>query len=371
MKNARVFSLATVTMAMVFGFAACDSMSKSPLQSSSGVDARARVAVPCGAPEVVALIAGQHIDAGTVTVMNDGQEVTVEFRTSGDWYMSEVHLHIGLSLGDIPQNRSGNPQIGRFAYKETLSPASQYHEFTVDLGENGWVPGTELYIAAHAVVGKLDAGSGNLYATETGWGEGPGFTGNSWAMYFKYTINECAPPPPDAGIQPGDFRTQTQGGWGTAAQGGNPGAYRDANFAAAFPDGLVVGGPNTAAFTSSYSVQQALPTGGTAGALAQSYVNPVTSEAGVLLGQVVALSLSVGFDLYDPNFGASSTNLKDLVVASGTFAGITVEQVLAEANTIIGGGWSSYSASQINDAVSAINENFVDGTAVGSYLVNP
>lgn len=371
MKSPRVISLAAVSMAMVFGFAACDSMSKSPLQSSSGVDARARVASPCGAPEVVALKAGQHIDAGTVTVMNDGQELTVEFRTSGEWYMSEVHLHIGSSPGDIPQNRGGNPQIGQFAYKETFGPASQYHEFTVDLAANGWSAGTELYIAAHAVVGKLDAGTGSLYATETGWGEGERFSprGN-WAMYFAYTVNACAPPP-DAGIQPGDFRTQTQGGWGSGAQGNNPGAYRDANFATAFPDVLVVGGLNTATFTSSYSVQQALPAGGSASSLAQSYVDPVSTEAGVLLGQVVALSLSVGFDQYDPNFGASSTSLKDLVVASGTFADWTVGQVLAEANTIIGGGWNSYSAAQINDAVSEINENFVDGTTVGSYLVKP
>src|SRR5690349_2149654 len=39
----------------------------------------------------------------------------------------------------------------------------------------------------------------------------------------------------------GQLRTQTQGGWGAAPAGNNPGTYLHANFQAAFSDGLTVG----------------------------------------------------------------------------------------------------------------------------------
>ncbi len=88
---------------------------------------------------------------------------------------------------------------------------------------------------------------------------------------------------------------------------------------------------------------------------------------------MVALTLSVTFDLYDPNFGSSTTNLKDLKIAdaSSPFAGWTVEQLLLEANKVLGGMSSTYSASQLNDAVAKVNENFVDGTFVGTFLTCP
>jgi hypothetical protein len=207
--------------------------------------------------------------------------------------------------------------------------------------------------------------------SETAWGNGNPFPGNNWAMWFNYTIQECNGGEPPEGIDPGDFRTQTQGGWGSTAQGENPGWYRDMNFPSAFPSGLTAGGNYTTFFSSSLAVENFLPAGGTAAALTQSYVDPLTTEAGVLLGQVVALTLSVTFDEYDPDFGASPVLLKDLVVAEGMFAGWTVQQVLDEGNVIVGGGSSTYTASDINAALSAINENFVDGTTVGTYLELP
>ena len=166
------------------------------------------------------------------------------------------------------------------------------------------------------------------------------------------------------------FRTQTQGGWGQAAAGNNNGAYRDANFSAAFPSGLTVGCTtnHTIDLSSAQDVEDFLPSGSTPSALTQSYTNPGTTYNNVLAGQVVALSLNIGFDDYDANFGASSTLLKDLTVVSGTFAGQTVQNVLDEANSFLGGCGSTYTASQLNAAVTAINENFVGGNSTGNYL---
>jgi hypothetical protein len=184
------------------------------------------------------------------------------------------------------------------------------------------------------------------------------------------------PPEPDSMVV-GDFRTQTQGGWGTGCHGNNPGCYRDANFAGAFPNGLIAGCGigYVAIFTTSEAVEDFLPAGRQPGALNGNYVDPGrhdAREAGVLLGQTVALALNIGFDAYDEDFGASDTDLADLVVVEGCCEGMTVEEVLEIANDFLGGCYTgSLSASQINECASAINENFVDGNMVGDYLELP
>jgi len=169
----------------------------------------------------------------------------------------------------------------------------------------------------------------------------------------------------------GGFRTQTQGGWGTECNGNNPGCFRDANFDTCFPEGLLIGCEpgNSILLTSSQAVQDFLPQGKGPKALTQDYVDP-TGKITVLAGQVAALSLSVGFDLCVPGFGESNTNLADQVVIDNNSAcvGMTVQQVLDEGNKILGGCNSAFSASEINECLSKINENYVDGTNDNGFL---
>jgi hypothetical protein len=169
----------------------------------------------------------------------------------------------------------------------------------------------------------------------------------------------------------GGFRTQTQGGWGTRCRGNNPGCYRDANFDSCFPNGLQVGCEpgNSIILTSSAAVQDFLPEGGPAAALTQDYTDPDRIR-NVLAGQVVALTLSVGFDLCDPNFSESNTALADLEVIDpeSKCFGMTVQEVLDLANAILGGCSTALTPSEINDCVSDINENFVDGETDNGFL---
>ncbi|MCO5170139.1 MAG: hypothetical protein M9894_27715 [Planctomycetes bacterium] len=192
-------------------------------------------------------------------------------------------------------------------------------------------------------------------------GDGPGGRGSGTTSLV--TVN---------GIDQGAFRTQTQGGWGTSASGNNPGAYRDANFPAAFPNGLTVGHPagNTATFSSAAAIEAFLPAGGAAAPLARSHVDPLTTEAGVLAGQVVALTLSLGFDRVDPDFSRDPAALASLVVADPTSpcVGMTVQQVLDEANLVLAGLPARLTPSEATDAVAAVNENFVDGEFLGAFL---
>lgn len=180
-----------------------------------------------------------------------------------------------------------------------------------------------------------------------------------------YHIQECPviDDPIECEIVPGAFRTQSMGGWGAPAAGNNPGAYRNANFDKAFPGGLVVGSKYTITLTSADAVRRFLPQGGRPSTLRSDLVDPVKS-IGNFAGQVVALKLSVGFDLADPDFGSSQTNLRDLVFASGPFAGMSVGEVLEEAERLLGGEKGKFSLQQLNAAITSVNENFVDGDRV-------
>jgi hypothetical protein len=345
-------------LAIVLFGTACDrlGMPEKPAPVTSGS--------VCGLPTQVILYAGQTINAGNVTVWNDQTDLYVQFNTSGGWLMTESHVAVATSLAGIPQ-KNGNPIPGQFPYSMVHNPPVTTYTYAIPLGS--WQPGQQLYIAAHAVVVMLDQ-YGNVIRRETGWGNGPNFPGKNWATYLMYTVQSCNQPLP--GPLLGQFNTYTQGGWGAVPKGNNPGSYLHNNFAGAFPSGVVVGGGYTLSLTSAQAVTDYLPDGGTPMALAQNWVNPVLSIT-VLAGQTVALTLNVGFDLYDPNFSVSAVNLGDLKVAdiSSPYYGWTVQQVLAEANSILGGGAGS--PLQINDAVSAINENFDNGNTDNGFLELP
>ncbi len=167
----------------------------------------------------------------------------------------------------------------------------------------------------------------------------------------------------------GQFKTFTIGGWGTECHGGNPGCYRDANFAAAFPGGLTIGcGANTITLTSSLAVQNFLPSGGTPSLLSGALVDPVAAEvANTLASQLVGVTLAIGFDTYDPNFSSSDDSLGGLEILSGPHAGMTVAEFLAYANDVIG-GCAAGDIPALNETATAINENYDNGTVDDGFL---
>ena len=163
------------------------------------------------------------------------------------------------------------------------------------------------------------------------------------------------------------FTTFTQGGWGSPSNSG-PGIIRDNNFATVFPSGLVLGGTFKLTLSSATAVKNFLPQGETAGVFTQNYTNPTTTSAGILAGQLVALKMSVSYSAAGV-LGSNETPIGNLVIKSGPFVGYTVSQFLAFAEQVIGGGsLNGFTLSQINDAATAINENFVDGKIDKGYL---
>ena len=167
-----------------------------------------------------------------------------------------------------------------------------------------------------------------------------------------------------------NYTTFTQGGWGAPPSGNNPGAKLAKNFLTVYPAAFVqIGGTKYAKFTSAKAIQNYLPAGGTPGRLAATVTNPLTTAAGVLAGQVLALKLNVDFS----NKAITQAGLASLRVKAGLpLAGQTVTQVLAVANAVLGGAAlpSGVSLSQLNELVDGINNNFDNGTVNNGVLVN-
>ncbi len=154
---------------------------------------------PCGEQTSVQFLAGQFIETGTVTVGNDEGSLCVQIVTSDGWVLEQTHVAVALSLEEIPQTGSGNPKIGQFALSAEHDPPLVSFDHCIDMAVYGYEEGDTLYIAVHGEVALLDAGGAPIQR-ETAWAEGTPFPGQSWAMYFTYVVQSCAPPPPPEGV---------------------------------------------------------------------------------------------------------------------------------------------------------------------------
>ena len=139
-------------------------------------------------PEEVTLIAGQSINAGTVTVYNDANYIYVTYTTANGWLLTQTHLYVG-DCALIPVNNPGNPIPGQFPYSGTHNNITTY---TYQIPISKIPAGSCGCIAAHAVVVQVN-GSNQVINQQTAWGNGTriNMTGGNWGMKFDYC--SCTP----------------------------------------------------------------------------------------------------------------------------------------------------------------------------------
>jgi hypothetical protein len=123
--------------------------------------------------------------------------------------------------------------------------------------------------------------------------------------------------------------------------------------------------------TSAGAVANFLPSSGTTAALPTGALTNPTTYGNSLAGELVAAKLSVRFDELNVAFSPASALLKNMVVASGTFAGWTVQEVIDEADRKIGGCGGLYTRSSLSSALAAINTGYAGGTTASGYLSCP
>lgn len=127
------------------------------------------------------LLAGQHDQAGSVSVDIEGEDLVITYTTQEDWVINATHMSIGnCGEQEIPTTGSGNPKIGKFEHGTNHSAGVNEVVYYINRESLN-----DLYcFAAHAVVTGPDG-------EETAWAEGIEFGGNSWAMYVEATQSEC------------------------------------------------------------------------------------------------------------------------------------------------------------------------------------
>ena len=188
-------------------------------------------------------------------------------------------------------------------------------------------------------------------------------------------LQACAWPYFNPGTQT-NFCSATQGGWGAKPAGINFGALLLANFSAVYQSqgGSVTVGtqPNFhMTFDSAAAIQAYLPAGGPAAALNANLLDPhctshpcgqVTSS-GVFGGQVLTLQLNLDFSAA----GVTAKGLDGVTYNNaGCENGQTYGQILADANTALGGGGlpstcssaSGYTIDDLNNVVTTINQAY-------------
>jgi hypothetical protein len=223
----------------------------------------------------------------------------------------------------------------------------------------------------------------------------------------------------------GLFTTYTQGGWGATPHGSNPAALLAEHFSTVYADGSVeVGIPGASGYsmkfctattvvhktannaasipagayniinhgagsnpryeydlktvkTAASALGDYLPAGGTAQSLTADLVNPTSASAGVFGGQVLALQLNIDFSLAGITQGTGGM-VGDLhLFGTGTsLDGLTIKQVLAVCNIVLGGGPvpADTSVSTLNGIATQLNQAFDNGIVsewAGEHLKYP
>lgn len=106
------------------------------------------------------LMAGKYTEVGEVVVTNDANNLYITFQIKDSevskWFISETHLSVTGSLGEVPLTSTGNPQIGLFNYNNHGKTVENNGAAVVfdPIPLNG---ATELVILAHAVVNNLNS----------------------------------------------------------------------------------------------------------------------------------------------------------------------------------------------------------------------
>lgn len=321
----------------------------------------------CGTPVTKDLLdMWSGINWGTVVIANDEDNIIIQVNSVlPGMYLGKATIVYGSEASvqaDLMKEYFWDPCDGPAAWdiKKTWTPLTVASD-TIRIPKSAFEADGCIWLSVNVELNGQFGTRGCAFASPSDNRYGSGL----WHSAFKYCEQAC--PPTDCG--PG--RTQTPGGWGAKPEGNNSGKFLHTNFAATFPNGIQVGcTPNyNIKLTSAQAITDLLPTGGEAAVLTQNQTNPASIK-NVLVGHVVALTLSVGFDAKYENFGQGGVDLGDMVIKSGAFQGWTVSALLAEANKSLG-GCGSYTPKQILEGVTAVNENYVDGKADKGYLTCP
>ena len=162
----------------------------------------------------VDLMAGQHMNVGTVSISKTDTDLVLTYSTIPEWTIGTTHVSIGdCNEQWVPTTKKGNPKIGKFGHKEPHSADINKVVYLISL--EALPEGSDLYcFAAHAEVngpnGEETAWAGNDDGNDDDDNDDGGgvpayrvsknlnsgytvrdFGGRSWATYIEALQSAC------------------------------------------------------------------------------------------------------------------------------------------------------------------------------------
>lgn len=192
-KKGIMFILALITVGLTYQ--SCEEVDMTDRQTLKDLV----IDYPC---KEVCLVAGQHMQVGTVIVSQDGDDIHVTYNvTESGVYLTEIHLDIFADLDqfDAAKKLSGGGAIpGKFEFKKSWKASAMMTSYTVVVPKeyiNEIAPNADcFYIASHAALSNGETAWGG-FCTETDKGvslsDAMQFPGNNWGVYFEFCLDEC------------------------------------------------------------------------------------------------------------------------------------------------------------------------------------
>jgi hypothetical protein len=145
------------------------------------------VSAPVGVPRdavTFPIVNDQNSAVGRVEVWNDADYLYVRFAMDdyGDWYLAETRVTVATDYYGLPQSRTGDPNLGDFAYRTTHKNVKTYTHAIPD----GYALDQVLAIATHCSVVRVV--EGKVGRPETGFSGNRDFAGAKSARWFEYPI---------------------------------------------------------------------------------------------------------------------------------------------------------------------------------------
>ncbi len=314
---------------------------------------------PCGSPLLLS-VRGDGPSLGVFEVMNDTYNLWISFNHTARFQLDQISAYIGNAI-DIPRTPNGMLDASKFNVQSTSQSRS-----------GKWVQSIPLEglpecmtLSVRVELTDLESEEGEKKVLR-GWGhsgrEGAGFT-------FRYCKQSCFWTSKCHGVEAGKFVTVPVEDWVDEKQKFN--SRLAEQFDSFFPGGMEIGCNSEVKLESPEALTRMLATGGDPRALEASYVNAETQVKNDFANELCALSLTIAFDERLQDFCPSEEKLKNLEISQGAFKGWTIAEVFNEANTVLGGCTSNYSAFQMAEVLAGINQNFQGGGIDKGFLVCP
>jgi hypothetical protein len=329
-----------------------DGKGESQLQTQSMVVMDV-VPEPCGASELVAVYEQAGRAIGMFEVANDSAYLYFNYSPPVGFELNEVAIYCGESQA-LPQT-GGKADPLAFPIRYTGLAARQPWVARMPWAE---MPACMLVVAYVRVSNENEELAG---WTNNAQGELQRIGINYCLQACGAVVTDCALG--DPAKQP---TTMVQDQWASEA-GRQALQLLKANFASLFPKGVSIGCNERLTYSSAEAALAVLPMAGAAAALQPDNAHP----ANELAGELLSLTLTLRLDEIVPDFSPQSQPLYDLQVATGAFEGWRVEEVVREANAVLGGCASNYTPAQMHDVVAEINQSFAQGRPASGFLRCP